>query len=177
MSMTLAHAPDDDARIVKGLGDFCANFCRGAAGDALPCIIRGYVNRVSKPATPDYVLITPLTLTRTGTNLHAWDASTGTQSVTQPARRRVQIDCCGGMAPVWAKTVATLLRDMIGVDFLAPYGLTPLWCDDPRDLTQAGGDEQYHPRLSVDAHLQVNDIVGVDLDFFTNVNLILRPQA
>lgn len=173
--MSVTTPPDTDSRIVTGLGMFCAAFLR--IGDAGPVVIRGYVNRVSKPAEPDYVLVTPMGMARLATNNHQWDAETGIQSVTQPTRRRVQIDCYGKDAAVWAKTLATLLRDAVGCEFLAPYGLAPLFVEDPQDLTQAEGDEQYHPRFMLGAMLQVNETVSVSLDYFTDVNLYLRPLA
>ena len=99
--MSVTSPPDTDSRIVAGLGIFCGAFLR--RGDVEPVVIRGYVNRVSKPKVPDYVLVTPMTMTRLATNNHQWDAEAGVQSVTQPTRRRVQIDCYGNNAAVWAK--------------------------------------------------------------------------
>lgn len=177
MSATLVTAPATDAVLVKALGDFCARFLRLPDGVTAPEIVRGYVNRVAKPTTANYVLITPMSMARLSTNRHDWDGATGVESVTQPTRRRVQLDCYGALAAVWAKTLATLLRDRNGADFLGSYGVAPLWCEDPQELTQAEGDEQYHPRYMLAAMLQVNDVTAVGLDHFTNVNLILRPQA
>ena len=179
--MSIVTAPDYDAAIVRALGDFCAAFLRLPAPEGeepqAPVIVRGYMNRVSKPAGRDYVLVTPMAMARLGTNRHGWDAQTGTETVTQPTRRRVQLDCYGVQAAVWAKTLATLLRDRNGADFLAAYGMAPLYCEDPLDLTQAEGDEQWNPRFMVAAMLQVNDTAAVGLDYFTNVNLYLFPQA
>ena len=155
--MSVTSPPDTDSRIVAGLGMFCGAFLR--RGDVEPVVIRGYVNRVSKPKVPDYVLVTPMTMTRLATNNHQWDAETGNN------------------AAVWAKTLATLLRDAVGCDFLAPYGLAPLFVEDPQELTQAEGDEQYHPRFMLGVMLQVNETVSVGLDYFTDVNLYLRPLA
>lgn len=174
--MRLVTPPDADTALVKALGDFCTRFLRAPNGRDAPLIVRGYVNRVSQPAGPDYVLVTPLAMTRLATNRHGWDAEKGTASVIQPVRRRVQLDCYGVNAAPWAKTVTTLLRDAIGADFLAPYGVAPLSCEDPQDLTQAEGDEQWQPRFMVQAFLQVNDMAAVGLDYFTNVNLSLHPQ-
>lgn len=174
--MNLVTQPDTDALIVRALGDFCTRFLRAPGADAAPLVVRGYVNRVSSPAGPDYVLITPLAMTRLATNRHAWDAEPGVASVIQPTRRRVQLDCYGASAAPWAKTLTTLLRDPIGADFLAPYGIAPLSCEDPQDLTQAEGDEQWLPRFMVQVFLQVNDVTAVGLDFFTDVNLQLHPK-
>lgn len=174
--MRLVTPPDADSALVKALGDFCTRFLRAPARQAAPLVMRGYANRVSKPAGSDYVLVTPLSMTRLATNRHGWDAESGTTSVIQPVRRRVQLDCYGACAAQWAKTLTTLLRDPIGADFLAPYGVAPLSCEDPQELTEEAGDEQWQPRFMVQAFLQVNDITAVGLDFFTDVNLSLHPQ-
>lgn len=179
--MSLVTQPDYDAAIVRALGDFCAAFLRAPAPEGQepqpPVIVRGYMNRVSKPAGRDYVLVTPMAMTRLATNRHGWDAATGTERVIQPTRRRVQLDCWGRQAAVWAKTLTTLLRDRNGADFLAAYGMAPLYCEDPQELTQADGGEQWAPRFMVSALIQVNDVTAVGLDYFTDVNLFLHPQA
>ena len=167
--------PDADTVIVRALGDFCIEYLK--SGDAAPIVIRGYVNRVSKPASRDYVLITPMQMSRLATNRHGWNGDEGIESVTQPTRRRVQIDCYGTNAAVWAKTLSTLLRDLIACDFLKKYGIAPLFVEDAQDLTGIEGDEQYNPRYMLGLMLQADDTVSVSLDFFNDVNLILKYQA
>ncbi|MBD5607842.1 MAG: hypothetical protein HDQ93_03205, partial [Desulfovibrio sp.] len=78
---------------------------------------------------------------------------------------------------VWAKTLSTLLRDLVACDFLKPYGVAPLYVEDPQDLTALEGDEQINPRYMLGLMLQADDTVNVNLDFFHNVNLILKPQS
>lgn len=167
--------PNPDEAIVKALGDFCATYLN--KGEGGPLVIRGYMNRASKPASWDYVLITPLNMSRLATNRHNWNGGEGISSITQPAQRRVQIDCYGRFAAIWAKTLSTLLRDALACEFLEPYGITPLYAEDPKDLTALEGDEQIHPRYMLGLMIQTDDTVSVNLDFFHDVNLILKPQA
>ena len=172
---SVAAFPDPDAAIVKALGDFCVAFLKD--GDDAPLVIRGYMNRVSRPAGRDYILITPMNMTRLATNRHNWRGLDGVSAITQPARRRVQIDCYGDCAAVWAKTLSTLLRDSLACDALASYGIAPLFVEDPQDLTALEGDGQIHPRYMLGLMIQADEIVSVKLDYFNDVNLILKPQA
>ena len=161
-----------DDTLVRALGDFCRAYM-----GAHTRVIRGYVNRVSKPRERDYVLITPMAMTRLSTNRHAHDPASGRETITQPMRRRVQIDVYGEGAADWAKTLTTLLRDGLGCRFLAAYGLAPLYVDDAQDMTQVEGNEQYNPRWMLGVMIQADESVSVDVDFFDDVNLGLHPQA
>lgn len=156
--------PDSDSLIVHALGDFCSSFLRN--GDRTPLVIRGYVNCVSKPGQADYILFTPMAMTRLATNRHNWNGAEGINFVTQPTQRRIQIDCYGSLAAIWAKTLSTLLRDSLACDFLATYGIAPLFVENPHDLTALEGDEQIHPRYMLGLMIQVDDTVNVSLDFF-----------
>ena len=69
------------------------------------------------------------------------------------------------------------LWDEVGCDFLAPYGVVPQETDDPRDLTGMEGNEQAVIRWMLETRLQCNTVVSLPQDYFSNVNLILRPQA
>lgn len=175
--MKVVKSPDTDTQLVKALGDLCTEALTDTETQAKPLVIRGYVNRVSKPAGTDYVLITPLTMTRQATNVHSWDPEAGVQSVSESSRRRVQIDCYGRKAAAWAKTLAVLLRDENAADFLKSYAVAPLYCEDPLDMTSAEGDEQYHERFMINAFFQVNEMTALELEYFEDVNLYLFPQA
>ena len=80
-----------DGILVQALGDFCKRYLGDSA-----VVVRGYVNRVSKPKTKSYVLVTPMTMTRLSTNLHQTEC--GGEASVQPQRRRVQLDVYGPTA-------------------------------------------------------------------------------
>ena len=162
----------DDAFVVRSLGDFVRRYM----GDKTT-VVRGYVNRVSKPACPDYVLITPMGATRLATNLHDWQTDKSALEVTMPTQRRVQMDFYGPLAGSRALTAATLLRDAVGCDFLRAYGIAPLYVTDPQDLSRPDDREQWDHRWMIDVMLQVNARSAVDQDYFTDLNLSLHPQA
>ena len=77
-----------DAILVQALGDFCKRYLGDSA-----VVVRGYVNRVSKPKMKRYVLVTPMTMTRLSTHLH--QTEWGGEAIVQPLRRRVQLDVYG----------------------------------------------------------------------------------
>ena len=81
-----------DGILVQALGDFCKRYLGDSA-----VVVRGYVNRVSKPKTKSYVLVTPMTMTRLSTNLHQTEC--GGEAIVQPQRRRVQLDDYGPTVP------------------------------------------------------------------------------
>ena len=51
--MKVVKSPDTDTQLVKALGDLCTEALTDTETQAKPLVIRGYVNRVSKPAGTD----------------------------------------------------------------------------------------------------------------------------
>lgn len=164
-------APAEDDVLVRCLGDFVRHFMGPVT------VVRGYTNRVTKPACPDYVLITPMAAARLATNLHLWHADKDALGVTMPTQRRVQVDFYGRQSGTQARTAATLLCDAVGCDFLRPYGVAPLYVTDPQDLSQPDGREQWDHRWMIDVILQANVSRTVPQEYFTDLNLSLHPQA
>ena len=152
-----------DGILVQALG----NFCKRYLGDSA-VVVRGYVNRVSKPKTKSYVqdqIICGQNGNRSG------------EAIVQPQRRRVQLDVYGPTAADRAQTLATLLRDGVGCRFLRTYGIAPLYVEDPQDMTQAEGDEQYNPRFMLNVLVQANRVEHVEMDTFTDAELSVHPLA
>ena len=172
---------DDSTLLVRALGDMCAAYLGSTV-----VIRRGWQNAVSRPPASPWVQITPLAATRHATNWHVGDnpdpdpeqiVTAGAVSIVQPRSRRVQMDFFGPDAARWAHVISAALWDTVGCDFLAPYGVVPLETDDPRDLTGMEGNEQAVIRWMLETRLQCNTVVSLPQDYFSNVNLILRPQA
>ena len=172
---------DDSTVLVQALGDMCAAYLGSTV-----VIRRGWQNAISRPPASPWVQITPLAAARHGTNRHVGnnpgspygqEVVAGTVGIVQPRSRRVQLDFFGPDAARWAHVISAALWDMVGCDFLAPYGVTPLEADDPRDLSGMEGTEQAVTRWMFEARLQVNRVVSLPLDYFSNVNLSLHSQA
>ena len=69
------------------------------------------------------------------------------------------------------------LRDGVGCRFLQTYGIAPLYVEDPQDMTQAEGDEQYNPRFMLNVLVQANRVEHVEMDTFTDAELSVHPLA
>lgn len=165
MFIKTSSLPVEDKHIVMAIGTVCQELFR--KNGKAPTVIRGYVNRVTKPATDDYILITPMSHVRLSKNRTHWDGETSVKDITVPTRRRVQIDCCGSKADVWAKTLFACFEDISIVDMMAEYNVVPLWAEAPQDLTDADDNEQYHPRYMLELQVQVNPTTSVELQSAT----------
>lgn len=163
---------DEDKTLVRALGDMIRHFL----DQDIP-IIMGWVNRVSRPAGPGYVLITPMSAAYHATTIHEYasdGAPSGPAHILRPKSRTVQLDFYGARAQAYAHAMATLLPDVTGCGFLASYGLTPLYVNDPQNLTGPQGNEQACARWMLEAVIQVHAPVAVTLDYFQDVTLKVK---
>lgn len=170
--MSQATPTPADRLLVDALRDFILAYL----APGLP-VVRGLEDNVSKPAGSRYVVITPLTAIRHATNLHNYDRQAEKQTVTQRTTRRVQLDFYGSGADALAITCATLLRDRIGVRFLAPYGVAPLYAEDAQAMPEPDGRGRWTKRWTVDVMVQMDGIVTVNQPYFDTVNVSVHPQA
>lgn len=88
--------------------------------------------------------------------------ASGTEEILQPTRLTIQCDFHSAdlnLAADMAQTFTTLFRDFYGVDFLAPFGVAPLYCSEPRQVPFINGEQQIETRWVVDAVMQVNELV------------------
>lgn len=60
---------------------------------------------------------------------------------------------------------------------LQTYGIAPLYVEDPQDMTQAEGDEQYNPRFMLNVLIQANRVEYVEMDTFTDAEFSVHPLA
>lgn len=161
-----------DRRLVDGLRSFILTYL----APGLP-VVRGLENDVSKPAGSRYAVITPLSAVRQATNLHAYDRQAQTQTITQRTVRRVQLDFYGQGADALAVTCSTLLRDRLAVDFLAAYGVAPLYAGEALAMPEPDGRGKWTKRWTLDAMVQMDGTATVDQPYFDSVHLTLHPQA
>jgi hypothetical protein len=159
---------EGDERIFKGLSAFVKE-CLGKV-----FTVRGYVGRVSKPKGPDYVLITVMAQAATSTHSAEYDAQGGTVTVIEPTRKTVQIDCYGKESEVWAKTLALLLGDEVGVTFLQEYGFAPLYVGNVLNLTSDNNKGGFTERWTLNCMVHRPEKVTKDQEFFEGVVLESR---
>lgn len=161
-----------DSVLVTAMSDFIKAY---VAAD-MP-VVRGFVNRVSKPSGPEYAVVTPMSGTRLATNMHAYDREAAAQRITKRTQRRVQVDFLGKRADVLAETFCTLLRDAVAVEHFKKYGIAPLYADDAQAVGDTDGGNQWTGRWTVNAMMQMDATASLPQDYFDNVNLSLHPQA
>lgn len=154
--------------LVAALGTF--GLVNGA-GFPIP-IIRGQVNRVPEPQSPDYLIMWPLLRTRLATNEDTYYDPTGhpelsTGSITQATEIVIQCDVHGPSSADNAARLATLWRDQFGCAAFQniPASITPLYADDPKQIPFENGEQQTEERWVVDIHMQANIAVTVSQQF------------
>ena len=63
------------------------------------------------------------------------------------------MDLYGPASGDWAAIVIALWRSEMTMNFMATYGLTPLWADDPVEMSLVNGEEQYEERWVTQLHI------------------------
>lgn len=94
--------------------------------------------------------------------------ASGAFLITQPTELVCQLDFHSSdisNAGDMAQTVSTLFRDDYGTTQFAnqapQYGVTPLYCDDPKQVPFLNDQQQYEYRWSLDVRVQANMVVSV----------------
>jgi len=137
--------------IYIALQEFIVNFT-GAASDH---VLQGWPNRAAVPTDDNFVYMRVLTQSRQSTNIHEINAAGDTDTVYQPFRMSIQMDCFGSLSLEWSTIISTILRDPIGTDYLEARGVTCLFSDEARNLTgPLLGSDQNVSRWMVLAELQ-----------------------
>lgn len=76
-----------------------------------------------------------------------------------------------------AATIATLWRDPYASEFFAdpanaiPAGITPLFCDDPRQLAFWNSEQMFESRYTIDLHLQADQTVRIPQQYADAVSV------
>ncbi len=115
----------------------------------------------------------------TGTqNVPSETMASGTISITQNTKIRMQIDVHGPASSDNAQTISTVFRDDVACQFFTASGIDmqPLHADDPKQIPFQNAEMQWEYRWVIDAELQANQVVsGIPLEFFTAAVLQLDP--
>lgn len=132
-------------------------------------VIQGQQNRAPEPRGPNHIVMTPARRDQMASTTHDYDQAEGTNTVTRSTGFQCTLDIYGPEGSDNAQVVSTLLRDAYGCDFLAPYGIQPLWCDDGQQMPLVNGEFQYENRWMVRVALQANPAVVVPQEFADSV--------
>jgi hypothetical protein len=145
--------------------------------------VRGFGNRAPMPKG-SFVTMSLMLDARTATNISDEQGDLDqngavaefSETTIMPSQGSMQLDFYGEDAWAWANKAAMYLRDGIGCAFLDPYGVQPLYCNDPKNLTGVSGEAQYLPRWMLEAVLAFNQSDTRTVDYFTNVVLHTKPE-
>jgi len=156
--------------IFAAVGNFIAGLIPGVE------IVQGLQNGVATPDAP-FIAMTPLRRQRLNTNIQStvdpYPAPGGAVNYEEHADVVLQIDCYGPLSGDWATMLETMFRSDYAVDAMAP-NVCPLYADDPQQIALVDGEANYEQRWMVEAHIQVNALTAVPMQFFTTVALTLR---
>jgi hypothetical protein len=101
----------------------------------------------------------------------------GLHGMMQPTNFTYQLDIHGPSSAENAQIISTIGRDWWACQFLAPYGIQPLYADDPRQLAFVNAENQYEDRFIVEMCLQGNPTVSVLQQYADQVNVDLINAA
>lgn len=143
-------------------------------------ILRSYPGqRVPLPKTNNYAIMTFTGSNRTSTPNYEEErvedeevqAVYHNTIIKQPTQGQVQIDFFGKKAKENADAIIALSRSYILCDFLAPYNIQPLYCDEARNGTFVSEEKDYVPRWSVVLDIAYQNNVRVKVSTFAGAEL------
>lgn len=132
-------------------------------------ILAGYNNHVQLPADNDYIIFTILNPTRYGTPrvVTTIEGNTSYQDYRIP----VQIDFYGDLSFDRANDIINISRTEFLCQFLEPYGIQPIACDEAQNLTGISGEQEYVDRWTVRLEVDYQDAVSDSQDSFNTAEL------
>jgi hypothetical protein len=119
---------------------------------------------------PGSYTVAPPQMVAAGSRIYA-----GRHTMLQPMDVVYQCDVHGPNGDMNALAIQTTWRDERGCQLLAqasqPYGMTPLYAEDPRMVPFPNAESQWEDRWIVDLHTQVNLVVSLDQEFADQLKL------
>ncbi|MEG2172373.1 MAG: hypothetical protein RRY29_03835 [Desulfovibrionaceae bacterium] len=144
--------------------------------------IRGWQNRNHLPEnTNEYAVITVMDAKRRGTNVQTFTFDPATQANGNLASSilvvcGVQCDFCANndTARQRAQSMELVNRSPLATDFFTPYGISPLYAEDVRDLSFVDGSEQFVQRFNTTLFLSFWASMSVSVGWFDHVDLYVE---
>ena len=134
-------------------------------------IYRAYQNCVSLPAKNDFCVMTLIEEGRYNTTVDRFNPLTNEQTITLGMKARVQLDFYGDLSKEYANVIMALCNDSVGCDFLKPYGIQPLYCDNVENMTGVSGEKEYVERNTIEVHLTYKNAVNIGQDGFNTAKI------
>jgi hypothetical protein len=92
--------------------------------------------------------------------------SAGQTVIEQSTEVVYQVDVHGPASGDNAQAISTAFRDEYGVRLFAGTGVTPLYCEDPRQLPFTTAADQFEDRWSIDVHMQADPSISVPQEYY-----------
>lgn len=136
-------------------------------------VVCGFNNRVAQPSDNDFIIFTVLNPFRYGTPVVKLVRKNGVyvNSSMQTYRCEVQIDFYGDFAFDRACDIVNISRTEFLCQFLKPYGIQPIACENAQNLTGVLGEQEYVERWTVRFEVDYQKTVTDSQDYFTTVEL------
>lgn len=101
--------------------------------------------------------------------------SCGSIAITQPTQITIQLDVHGPSSADNAQTISTLFRDDYAVRAFhaTSLGVTPLFCEDPKQIPFTNAENQVEIRYVVDANIQANIMVSPPQEYADQVGVTI----
>lgn len=160
-----------DDEVFVALRAFILNALPALAGSGGVNVRQGQQNNVPMPPGPDFVIMVPTDRAMLATTIRDYTPSDdpapapGVRDTTRSTRVGVMVNFYGPSAADNAQIFSTLFRDMYGCDFLRPYEVQPLYCDDGRQMPLIDSENQYTARWMVQTAMQINPTVSTSQEF------------
>lgn len=139
-------------------------------------VVKGQENRLPEPESDDFIVLTPLFKVRLSTNVNTYtDPKTnpGTKNARAAIAFHIQLDVHGPQSGDTSAIIATLFRDgyAVGQFKSSNPGISPLYCDDPKQMPFTNGENQYEDRWIITAVIQYNPVTQTPIDFADEVDV------
>ena len=140
---------------------------------------QGQQNDVPMPAGSDFVIMIPADRSGLATTVRDYTPpvdpipALGTRETTRSTQVGCYVNFYGPSATDNAQIFNQLFRDLYGCDFLRPYSVQPLWCDDGRQMPLVDSERQYTTRWMIHALMQINPTVSTSQEFADTVSVTI----
>lgn len=158
------------ADILNALIGFCYQYSAPALPDEMH-VVDGFGNNRTLPKDGnDFCIVTPITMSRSGTNIERWEED-GQEllELQEYVNLDVQIDCYstnGFDAMERAQTLETVARSEYGVNHFLESGIDCLYAEGIQNLSAVIDAKQYVSRWMLTLHLGYWKRVKLAQDFF-----------
>ncbi|CAM2143805.1 Bacteriophage protein [Pararobbsia alpina] len=156
-------------------------FLTGILADGVE-IVKAQENRVPEPVSDDWVELTPLFKPRLDTNTVTYfdptvqdppQTGAGVRNVQTSFAFHVQLDVHGPNSGDNAAIITQLFRDDYAYQVFTAINpdISPLYCDEPKQMAFINGENQYEDRWIITSVLQYNPVTQTPQDFADAVSV------